>query len=103
MHALVRTVFSRLHKLDPVAEEEKLKTSEEDAQDGEIRMTVSANSMAPSSDSPSDLHPNEELHSGEMGNDVSVLQRNPPSPLVQRSECESPANVIGAGSLKFLL
>jgi brefeldin A-resistance guanine nucleotide exchange factor 1 len=96
MHALVRTVFSRLHKLDPVAEEEMLKTNEEDAQDGEIRMTVSANSMAPSSDSSSDPHPNEEPHPDEIGNDVSVLQRNPSSPLVQRSECESPANLIGA-------
>jgi hypothetical protein len=45
MHALVRTVFSRLHALDPVAEEEKLRINEEDAQEGEIRMTVSTNSV----------------------------------------------------------
>ncbi|KAF8184945.1 Sec7-domain-containing protein [Mycena galopus ATCC 62051] len=42
MHSLVRTVFSRLHSLDPRTEEEKLLTADEDAPDAEIRMTVSA-------------------------------------------------------------
>jgi golgi-specific brefeldin A-resistance guanine nucleotide exchange factor 1 len=51
MHALVRTVFSRLHALDPVAEEEKLRVIEEDAQEGEIRMTVSTNTID-SADNP---------------------------------------------------
>ncbi|KAJ7445765.1 hypothetical protein B0H11DRAFT_2162552 [Mycena galericulata] len=41
MHSLVRTVFSRLHSLDPRVEEEKLTAADEDAQDAEIRMTVS--------------------------------------------------------------
>ena len=42
MHALVRAVFSRLHTLDPVLEEEKLQTNnEEEPQDGDLKMTVS--------------------------------------------------------------
>lgn len=41
MHALVRTVFSRLHSLEPEEEEAKLMTNDEDTQEGEIRMTVS--------------------------------------------------------------
>ncbi|KAJ7093181.1 hypothetical protein C8R44DRAFT_835540 [Mycena epipterygia] len=41
MHTLVRTVFSRLHYLDPRTEEEKLLAADEDAPDAEIRMTVS--------------------------------------------------------------
>ncbi|KAJ7168148.1 hypothetical protein C8R43DRAFT_983232 [Mycena crocata] len=41
MHSLVRTVFSRLHSLDPRIEEEKLLIADEDAPDAEIRMTVS--------------------------------------------------------------
>ncbi|KAF5386877.1 hypothetical protein D9615_001681 [Tricholomella constricta] len=40
MHALVRTVFSRLHHLDPEKEEAKLRTADEDVQEGEIKMTV---------------------------------------------------------------
>ncbi|KAJ7470334.1 hypothetical protein FB451DRAFT_1339866 [Mycena latifolia] len=41
MHTLVRTVFSRLHSLDPTTEEEKLLAADEDAPDAEIRLTVS--------------------------------------------------------------
>ncbi|KAJ7261394.1 hypothetical protein B0H12DRAFT_1106609, partial [Mycena haematopus] len=42
MHSLVRTVFSRLHSLDPTTEEEKLLAADEDAPDAEIRMNVPA-------------------------------------------------------------
>ncbi|KAJ7771775.1 hypothetical protein B0H16DRAFT_195217 [Mycena metata] len=45
MHTLVRTVFSRLHSLDPRTEEEKLLAADEDAPDAEIRMTVSASEV----------------------------------------------------------
>ncbi|PBK77654.1 Sec7-domain-containing protein [Armillaria solidipes] len=41
MHALVRTVFSRLHCLDAASEEEKLRGNDEETQDGEIKMSVS--------------------------------------------------------------
>ncbi|KAG6833469.1 hypothetical protein H0H87_006041 [Tephrocybe sp. NHM501043] len=43
MHALVRTVFSRLHFLDPAMEEAKLRTGDEDVPEGEIKLTVSNN------------------------------------------------------------
>ncbi|KAF5392909.1 hypothetical protein D9757_001066 [Collybiopsis confluens] len=39
MHALVRTVFSRLHSIDPEAEEVKLKVDDEEA---ELKMSVSS-------------------------------------------------------------
>lgn len=64
MHALVRTVFSRLHALDPMDEEEKLRISEEDAQEGEIRMTVSTNSIN-SVDGPQDPNPNTDTRSSQ--------------------------------------
>ncbi|KAG6869073.1 hypothetical protein C0993_003393 [Termitomyces sp. T159_Od127] len=41
MHALVRTVFSRLHYLDPATEEAKLRTIDEVAPEGEIKLIVS--------------------------------------------------------------
>ncbi|KAJ7702369.1 hypothetical protein B0H17DRAFT_1167206 [Mycena rosella] len=41
MHTLVRTVFSRLHSLDPRTEEDKLLAADEAAPDAEIRLTVS--------------------------------------------------------------
>ena len=40
MHALVRTVFSRLHFIEPEAEEARLRNGYEDIPDGEIKMTV---------------------------------------------------------------
>ncbi|KAI5835636.1 Sec7-domain-containing protein [Schizophyllum commune Tattone D] len=44
MQLLVRTVFSRLHTLDPEEEERKLAEEESDAQDGENKLSVSASS-----------------------------------------------------------
>jgi golgi-specific brefeldin A-resistance guanine nucleotide exchange factor 1 len=40
MHKLVRTVFSRLHSLDPEVEEAKLAAGDDDAE-GEVKMSVS--------------------------------------------------------------
>ncbi|KAF7972108.1 hypothetical protein HWV62_18936 [Athelia sp. TMB] len=42
MHTLVRTVFSRLHTLDPEAEEAKLKANADDAPENEIKLNVAA-------------------------------------------------------------
>jgi hypothetical protein len=50
MHSLVRTVFSRLNALDPIAEEKKLQTIDEDVQDGEIKMTVSPSKITSEDD-----------------------------------------------------
>lgn len=41
MHKLVRTVFARLHVLDPVAEEAKLSNVDDATAEGEIKMSVS--------------------------------------------------------------
>lgn len=41
MHTLVRTIFRRLHCLDPVLEEAKLQVHDDDPQEGEIKLTVS--------------------------------------------------------------
>ena len=43
MHALVRTVFSRLHSLEPEVEESRLRNGDDDVADGEIKMTVQTN------------------------------------------------------------
>lgn len=43
MISIVRTIFSRLHTLDPAAEEARLLVNEEEPQHGEINMTVSTN------------------------------------------------------------
>ncbi|KAL0577890.1 GDP/GTP exchange factor for ARF [Marasmius crinis-equi] len=47
MHALVRTVFSRLHALDPAEEEQKLKSGNEDVTEGEVKMTVATTQPLP--------------------------------------------------------
>jgi len=44
MHTLVRTIFTRLHFLDPAAEEAKLKMTDDDTQEGEIKLTVGSSS-----------------------------------------------------------
>jgi len=49
MHALVRTVFSRLCTLDPETEEEKLRGADEVTAEGEIKMTVSSPKLPPES------------------------------------------------------
>jgi golgi-specific brefeldin A-resistance guanine nucleotide exchange factor 1 len=41
MHDIVRTVFSKLHSLDPVVEELKLQAAVDEAREAESKMTVS--------------------------------------------------------------
>ncbi|KAH9951281.1 Sec7-domain-containing protein [Amylocystis lapponica] len=45
MHALVRTVFARLHVLDPAVEEAKLTDNALDSEESEVKMSVSTKSM----------------------------------------------------------
>jgi golgi-specific brefeldin A-resistance guanine nucleotide exchange factor 1 len=47
MHSLVRTVFGRLHDLDPVAEEEKLAAQADEATEGDVKMTVNTAAAVP--------------------------------------------------------
>jgi brefeldin A-resistance guanine nucleotide exchange factor 1 len=42
MHSLARTAFAKLHILNPETEEAKLLVANEEAAEGEIKMTVSA-------------------------------------------------------------
>lgn len=87
MHSLVRTVFSRLHTLDPAIEEAKLQASEEDAPDSAITMTVSTQTV-PLNDEPSELHVNIESEIQDPA--TPVPSDEPPSPVnTQRSECTS--------------
>src|ERR1700722_11554162 len=51
MHALVRSVFARLHTLDPVVEEKKVQATDEDVQDSEIKMIVSSDHTPVEADS----------------------------------------------------
>lgn len=55
MHALVRQVFHRLHSLDPVHEEEKLRDRDEEKRENEIKvdMQISSNSNSTSVDTGS--------------------------------------------------
>lgn len=41
MHAIVRTVFSRLHELDSAKEEEKVATNAPDSEETGVKMSVS--------------------------------------------------------------
>ncbi|KAG7086681.1 hypothetical protein E1B28_002619 [Marasmius oreades] len=55
MHALVRTVFSRLHSLEPAEEETKLGSSDEDSAEGEVKMKVASTKPIPdNSERPSE-------------------------------------------------
>lgn len=82
MHALVRTVFSRLHHLDPEIEEAKLDVDDEEA---EIKMSVSSTQIHNQIGS-------EEV-SQETAVDASVEEQEtkgpqtPPSAVVTRSQC----------------
>lgn len=82
MHALVRTVFSRLHDLDPETEEAKLRAGEEDAQEGEIRMTV------PTAES-SNIDPESEEVTVEPEHEVedTTVAKTPTTPSVDRPQC----------------
>lgn len=53
MHTLVRTVFSKLHHLDPEEEEAKLlATNDDDAAEIELRMSVTTKESHPGEDEP---------------------------------------------------
>lgn len=100
MHALVRTIFARLHSLDPELEEAKLQINEEDPQEGEIKLTVTGSSVL--SDAPPDGREDEEnittKSSGEaeisaidekeaIPNEVALQEE--PLAAASKPECES--------------
>ncbi|KAF5358079.1 hypothetical protein D9756_001747 [Leucocoprinus leucothites] len=59
MHSVVRTVFARLHALDPVEEEAKLTAANDEVAEGEIKMIV-ATQDAPAAEEPVAEKPKEE-------------------------------------------
>lgn len=67
MVSIVRTIFGRLHTLNPTAEEARL-LNEEEPQHGEISMSVSANVT----DAGDSLQVSEELASSTQHNAVSL-------------------------------
>lgn len=104
MHALVRTVFSRLHILDPEVEEAKLAAFADESQENEIKMNVAsqepthppADSSSPSQE-PEEQEPNEEtaLLTNEGAAPVAIVDMptakppNHPAVSIQaRSECK---------------
>lgn len=49
MHAVVRTVFSRLNVLDPIKEEEKVASNTPDSEESGVKMSVSTDVLASAS------------------------------------------------------
>jgi brefeldin A-resistance guanine nucleotide exchange factor 1 len=85
MHSLVRSVFSRLHTVDPAVEEEKLRVNEDEGEEGDIRMTVTT-----------DGSPTEPTSTPEMSRESAseMTTAAPPTPIgpeptteTRRSEC----------------
>ena len=109
MHALVRTIFGRLHSLDPELEEAKLQINEEDQQEGEIKLTVSGSAAL--SEAPPSEERDEEANVAQksaqdaeiptisekeaMPNEIAASQEDPLL-VAPKPECEysrlSPAN-----------
>jgi len=82
MHALVRTVFSRLHFLDPEAEEAKLRTGDEDAPDGEIKMTVQTNEALEIEEDSQEV-----LLMHQSNPEATTNVQSPMTPRVDRPQC----------------
>lgn len=105
MHKLVRSVFSRLHVLDPVAEETKIQTNDETSVEAELKMKVSTSntgdvqeiaepstpSRSESRDAPSDntsdyvdkmksLAPPEVEFTSAAEGDGTIIKENSPTP-----------------------
>lgn len=84
MHTLVRTVFSKLHELDPEEEEAKLQTQpNDDENEGELKMSVITQGKAPAKEleDPSEARTDETGHS-----DEKTLQEKEPEPVVEEAK-----------------
>lgn len=92
MHMLVRTVFFRLHSLDPATEEARLNVHPDDAPEGEIKLNVLA-SAAPTE------HANSEVEKSSVvdnpSGNVSFVSHagvdpvpNKPTPIAPKPECD---------------
>ena len=87
MHALVRTVFSKLSTLDPEEEEAKLQsTADDDANEGELRMTVTTKDEPLSENRHSSEMPQKDHDQQEAVDEI--LPSQTPTSLTSRPECE---------------
>lgn len=108
MHALVRTVFTRLHALDPATEEAKLHINEEETQDGEIKLSV-ISPVAPTSDTGEESKEKEPVETPEVAVDktgdhkvdesTEDLSQGDSVPSIPKPECTSACSY----SLKIFL
>lgn len=99
MISIVRTIFGRLHTLNPTVEEAKL-LNEEEPQHGEISMSMSANA-ADAGDSP--LQASERVHSYTQQNAVSLEEpeRSAASEVEGPSQALSPPRPCKPSNLFF--
>jgi golgi-specific brefeldin A-resistance guanine nucleotide exchange factor 1 len=97
MHALVRTVFSRLHQLDPLEEEPRAKYVEDELQQAEIRMTVSTSTVPAAAQLPTSLAQSDAEPSAEKldtDDSVAVAQSDQSAAQGTRSQCQNSSNCI---------
>ena len=90
MHALVRTVFSRLHYLDPATEEAKLRIIDEVAPEGEIKLIVSANDKSTKEVSREVTVDSQEVTTGnpaELKSEPVAIPLTPVNPGADRPQC----------------
>lgn len=99
MISIVRTIFGRLHTLNPTVEEAKL-LNEEEPQHGEISMSMSANA-ADAGESP--LQASERVHSYTQQNAVSLEEpeRSAASEVEGPSQALSPPRPCKPSNLFF--
>ncbi|KAG6832717.1 hypothetical protein H0H92_012289 [Tricholoma furcatifolium] len=91
MHALVRTVFSRLRHLDPEAEEAKLRVADEDIVEGEIKLTVTTEDPVKESDEAGKevtTEVQDQPHEDAPEADPEPVPTIPLTPGVERSQCK---------------
>ncbi|KAL0063281.1 GDP/GTP exchange factor for ARF [Marasmius tenuissimus] len=103
LHTLVRSVFSRLHSLDPTEEERKL-SGDEDMAEGEVKMTVT--STQPPVEQPSEQEATAETDA-EMVQEVVTSReettKEDSSPMTGSSIISPPRTPFGLPSILELL
>nr|VWO98738.1 PUM-HD domain-containing protein [Ganoderma boninense] len=88
LHQLVRTVFARLHELDPEAEEQKV-ADVDDSEGGEMKMSVST--TGPVVQSQETSPPGEQDGSIPEGNEVQAPEESVPPEQLEERQPETPS------------
>lgn len=92
MHSLVRTVFSKLHTLDPEAEEAKIALGEEDAGDGELKMKVATDNEDVNHVKNEQILETTDSASLEPVKTVEIIADDAPPLAIKRPDCKSYKN-----------